>query len=179
MPLNSLPLKIINSKRYTKFRPLRYTLYIICFVLFYSTIRPLGRPSLDDYIKLNSVYVLLLLFILVIIAVGFYFYSRNYEILGSLIIGTDSISISLNNISPVTYPVLDLKNFKISRGATVHHIDDTRYPPETNDNWISFTFNGTAYKYEFAIENVLENDAFEKVVNEVRGMYDSFYYESI
>jgi hypothetical protein len=162
-----------------KFRPLRYSLYVLCFVLLYSTIRPLGRPSVTDYIRLNNVYVLLLLLILIIVATCIYFYSKNYEILGSLIIGTDMISISLNNREPVTYPVPDLRDLRISRGSTVHHIDDTRYPPETNDNWISFTSNNITYKYEFAIENVLENDAFEKVINELRGMYDSFYYESI
>ncbi|MEP6795253.1 MAG: hypothetical protein ABJB16_13065 [Saprospiraceae bacterium] len=179
MSLESLPLQIINSKWYSKYRPLRYSLYVISFVLLYSTIRPLGRPSVTDYIKLNNIYVLLSLLILIIIATGVYFYSKNYEILGSLIIGTDIISISLNNMTPVTYPVPDLKDLKISRGSTVHHIDDTRYPPETNDNWISFTSNNIPYKYEFAIENVLENEAFEKVINELRGMYPSFYYESI
>ncbi len=179
MPLDSSSFQIINSKRYTKFRPLRYSLYVLCFVLFYSTIRPLGRPSVTDYIRVNNAYVLILLFILIIIAVGLYFYSKHYELLGSLIIGTDIISISLNNMAPVAYPVPDLKDLRISRGSTVHHIDDTRYPPETNDNWISFTSDGNAYTYEFAIENVLENDAFEKVINELRGRYDSFYYESI
>jgi hypothetical protein len=132
-----------------------------------------------DYIKVNNVYVLLLLLILILVATGLYFYSKNYKILGSLIIGTDIISISLNNMALVTYPVPELKDLRISRGSTVHHIDDTRYPPETNDNWISFTSASISYKYEFAIENVLENDAFEKVINEMRGMYDSFYYESI
>jgi hypothetical protein len=113
------------------------------------------------------------------VATGLYFYSKNYEILGSLDIRTDIISISFKNLATVTFPVQDLKDLKISRGSTVHHIDDTRYPPETNDNWISFTANNITYKYEFAIENVLENDAFEKVINELRGRYDSFYYESI
>ncbi len=179
MSFNSLPLKIINSKRYTKFRPLRYSLYVLCFVLFYSTLRPLGRPSVTDYVNVNNVYVLLLLLILIIAATGLYFYSKNYKILGSLIIGIDLISISLNNDAPSVYPVPDLKDLRISRGSTVHHIDDTSYPPETNDNWISFTYNNISYKYEFAIKNVLENDAFEKVISELRGMYDSLYYESI
>jgi len=48
--------------------------------------------------------------------------------------------------------ITDVKGFKISRGSTVHHVDDDRYPPETNDNWIYFTSNDTMHNMNSALK---------------------------
>ncbi len=176
---NSVTLKIINSKRYTRLRPIRYSIYIICFLLFYIPIRPLGRPSVTDYLGINRTLVYGVLIALIIIAIILYRYSKNYEWHGNLTLDSDHVTISLFNLEPLSFSIPELKNFKISRGSTVHHTEDDRYPPETNDNWISFTINEIEYKYEFSIETLEINNEFEKVIYDLRNKYNSFYYESI
>ena len=179
MNVESVTLEIIDSTRYRKLTPFRYSLYVFLFVAAYSTIKPFGRPSITDYLSINNIIVYVLIILLIIPGIWLYFYSKNYQILGSLNLSSETVTISFENMPSAIYPIIDLIDFAISRGSTVHHIEDNAYPPETNDNWISFRFNNTNYKYEFAILNVEENTAFERMINEWRGRYDSFYYESI
>ncbi|MEP6647042.1 MAG: hypothetical protein ABJC12_08125 [Saprospiraceae bacterium] len=177
--MENVSLQIIDSKRYVKWRPYRYALYIACFLLFYMTIRPLGRPSISDYISVNNIFVYGLLLVLIIIGTVLYFYSKNYVILGELVIDEDIVTIQLNNKPSCVYQINNLEEFKISRGSTLHHEDEDRFPPETNDNWISYLYKNVSYKYEFCLDTIEKNAEFEKVIYALRVKYSTFYYESI
>ena len=81
--------------------------------------------------------------------------------------------------SPLIVPISTLEDLKISRGSTFHKQDRGPYPAESNDNWITFTFNKKSYKLEFAIADKEESDAFELMMYRLRGVYEGFRFESI
>lgn len=183
--LNSLQLTIIDSSLYNKFRPLRYTLYVVCFLLFFLFFRLKSRtsghvnPSVIELFNLNPRIYFAALIFFVIIAGVLYAYTKNYKRKGTLEISSDYLRITSNDGISNFYPINEIENFKISRGSTVHYAYKETMPPETNDSWLFFKHNSIEHKYEFMISCKNENTRFEEIVQILRKKYAKLYYESI
>ena len=183
--LNSLQLTIIDSSLYKKFRPLRYTLYVVCFLLFFLFFRLRSRrtghanPSLIELFNLNPRIYFAAFIFFVIIAGILYAYTKNYKRKGILEISSDYLRIASNDGISNLYPIHEIENFKISRGSTVHYAHKETVPPETNDSWLFFKHHSIEHKYEFMISCKNENARFEEMVQILRKKYAKLYYESI
>lgn len=179
-------LLIIDSTRYRKLSPVRYSIYAALFLFTFSVLplphvknRVFSYHSIANDIGIEHWILYLIIVILVVIAIPLYFYSKNYPVLGTLLLETEQITITDLKNQTTSYPMTAVEKLKISRGSTVHKSDNGMYAPETNNNWISFTFQQVDFKYEFAIRNEEENNAFEAVVYRLRSMLDRFVYTSI
>lgn len=88
--LNSLQLNIIDSSLYKKFWPLRYTLYVACFLLFFLffrlRLRSTGHinPSVIELFDQNPRFFFVAFIFFVTIAVVLYVYTKNYKLKGIL-----------------------------------------------------------------------------------------------
>ena|GEM_PF-2663254 len=179
-------LHIIDSTRYKKLSPVRYSIYAALFLLTFSVLplphikyHVLTSHSLAYDIGVAHWIIYIIIILLIAVAIPLYFYSKNYPVLGSLLLETEQLTITDPNNDTTTYPLSEVEHLKISRGSTVHKSDNGMYAPETNNNWISFIFHQAEIKYEFAIENEEENNAFEAVVYKLRSMMEGFVYTSI
>ena len=179
-------LHIIDSTRYKKLSPVRYSIYAALFLLTFSIIplphvknRVFNYHSLANDIGIAHKFIYLIILLLIVIAIPLYYYSKNYQVLGSLLLETEQLYITDLSGQTTTYPLSEVEHLKISRGSTVHKSDNGMYAPETNNNWITFTYHQAEIKHEFAIQNEEENNAFEAVVYKLRSMKDDFVYTSI
>ena len=113
--------------------------------------------------------------------------SRTITRIGILTLGTENIKFIYLDSSTITFEIKEIEDFKIERGATHHYAEISTphgtqrdlYPPESHDNWISFTHNGKSYKHEFSIMDEHINARFEVIILELRRKYPDFYYASI
>lgn len=179
-------LLIIDSTRYQKLSPVRYSIYAALFLFTFSILplphlknRVFSYHSIANDIGIAHWIIYIIIGILVVIAIPLYLYSKNYPVLGSLLLEKEQITITGLHDQTTTYPLAEVEQLRISRGSTVHKSDNGMYAPETNNNWISFTFHQAEFKYEFAILNEEENNAFEAVVYKLRSILDGFVYTSI
>jgi hypothetical protein len=177
---------IIDSTQQKKLGPILFGVFCAIFLSFFLSVKlphvihghfKLKTVASDLGINVSIMYWLLL--ILVLVAIPLYYYAKKYPVLGSLTLDTKQLTVMNSQGQASNYTLADLENFRISRGSTVHKTDNGWFGPDTNNNWISFTYNKVNTKIEFAIRNEEENSQFESVVYELRSLLHGFVYTSI
>jgi hypothetical protein len=163
---NQIDLRIINSKTYKYLYPYLVAGFFISYFLSFVFLLPISL--IIGLVVLN-----------ILIPVAMIVYAKNFKELGRLSIDHQNIVIALNGPVPLIVPIAILEDLKISRGSTVHIEEKGIYPSETHDNWISFTYNKKAYKYEFSILNQKENALFEMMIYRLKTKYPNFQFTSI
>lgn len=162
----NINLKLINSKTYKIIYPFLVAGFLISYFL--------------SFVYTFPMYVVILMTVLsVLIPLIVTIYSKNFREAGRLSIDIRHIIVAQKLKPPLIIPISVLEDLKISRGSTVHDIGRGLYPAETNDNWISFTFNKKSYRLEFCIANKQENEDFELMIYRLRSVYPRFRFESI
>jgi hypothetical protein len=165
-PKSCTRLKIINSRNYKRFKPLLIIAFLATY--FLSFVFTFPWQVVVALIVLNL--------LLIVLMSGL---SKNFDVKGFLSLDHKNIVLEELNVNPVIVPISGLTDFKIIRNATVHYADTDMYPPETHNNWISFSFNNRPYKFEFCIMDKEENEKFESIINLLRREYPDFHYASI
>ena len=162
----TITLHLINSKSYRKTLPFLIAAFFISYfsVLFfflpvYIAIL-LGLPSF--FLPWVMSYL-----------------SKNLRPIGQLTINYKEISITEQGAPATVFPIIELQDFRIIRNATHHQTERELYPPDSHNNWISFSYNQRTFKHEFGITSKKENELFEAVITELRETYADFYYASI
>lgn len=162
----NINLKLINSKTYKILYPFLVAGFLISY--FLSFVFTLPRIVIIGLIALN-----------LIIPVIIFIYYKNFKETGRLSIVIRHIIVKQYLKAPLIVPISHLEDLKINRGSTIHIEGDGPFPAETNDNWISFTFNTKSYRLEFCISNKKESDDFELMIYRLRSVYPMFRFESI
>jgi hypothetical protein len=177
---------LIDSTQQKKLSPILFGVYCALFLFFFISLKlphvingrfALKTVASDIGINVSIIYGIMI--VLVLAAVPLYYYAKKYPVLGSLMLDTNQLTIIDPEGKISYYKLTDLEKLHISRGSTVHKTDNGWFGPDTNNNWISFSFNHVDTKIEFAIRNEEENSRFESVVYELRSILDGFVYTSI
>ena len=163
---NHIRLTLINSKHYRRLKPFVIALFLISYLLSFVFTFP-------------KTWILALVSVNILSIVYLFILPSHLRKAGYLLIDGKNIVVSHILRQPLIVPIDQIEDLKISRGSTIHYNDIGNFPPEKNDNWISFTYHDQLYKLEFLIKNKKENTKFEFIINLLRRTYPRFYYESI
>jgi len=149
---------IVDASNYRALKIFRYVLYSIGMLVAF-----LGLYLIPEFIKL-------FIFPMVLATIGVYIYSRQTEIKGLLGITEKGFEIEQDGVLELI-PYSEIKDLKIERGATYHHIYENRkddvYIYE-NDNWLKFNHNGKEHQIEFQIDSQEKNREFEMMLMDLK-----------
>lgn len=163
-------------------RKYRYALYFIIVLLAALDQRPPGsggvHPSVIEHLGVNPAYFLLFFVTIIVASELLIQFSQKYKWLGTLRVLKDGLVLELGNESRY-YRFEQLAGLTFERGATFHYLYQDRSYLTRFDNWVSFTREDVAMKYEFLIDSEDNNLAFERMIHTLRRGRVKFKYLSI
>ena len=173
---------IIDASKYRKWKPFRYGFYYLLLFMTVLIINPRTiyrrYPSLLERLNLNLEVYAIVLFVIVVVTLSIYFYSRNHSVLGELNIFNDHLLIIIDG-QELRYEYSAIEQFTINRGSTFQYTHRKRnYLLKTN-NWITFKLEGKQLIYEFEIESPEKNEAFENMIQALYKHRINFSYLSV
>ena len=134
--------------------------------------------SASDKLGLNAEYIWYLFIIVGIITILFYFYTKKYKVIGSLIINSNQILCEVLSEKHI-FLFSEIQTLQLNRGSTWHYsYQQYNYLVKTN-NWIDIETANEKHNYEFLIQSEYQNAEFERMVEFLRQNINGFVYKSI
>jgi len=166
---------LITNPRYKKYKIIRGVFYLALLVFgvpaFFLVESSSNRRSLSE--DLNE-FPLLMYYFLILTVIGIFYgiihyYSWRIKIIGQLKLDMNGLVILVEG-DKKQISFQDIETIKITRSSTFHKGDDNGFSkPYKGNNWIELKLdNENLIKYEFMIKSEDHNDAFERMVKDLK-----------
>ncbi len=173
---------LIDSTNYKKLKWIRYSFYFVLLFIGGLLVEPRTQfqrnMSLQERLNLDFGNIVGLFLIIGTIAIIVYFYSIKFEEKGRISFFRNNIQIK-DQFDTFLLKFNEIEDVLIKRGSTYHYeYQRDNYLFKAN-NWISFKYDKSIYKYEFIIDSAEKNKEFERLIRELRTERINFKYLSI